>query len=172
MRAYPLAPLARVRQLREEAATTEYALREKTFLAARQAMLAHRRALEDYLAWRKEEEDRRYREIVGMELSRKEMDLFKAGVAALREKDNALMEAAEEALKAEKEAALHRDEAAETLKRCRKDKQKIDEHREIWRVGAAREAERREALETAEFTGAQRPAMREEDDDGTGENRP
>jgi len=163
--AYPLAPLARVRQLREDAATTEYSAREKAFLAARQETLVRRKALEDYLAWRKEEEDRRYRDILGKELSRKEMDEFKTGVAALREKENVLMEAVDEALKAEEEAARRRDEAAETLKRRRKDKEKIDEHRKIWRLGEAREAERREDLEMEEFTDAKRPEMSEESDD-------
>jgi len=163
--AYPLAPLARVRQLREDAATTEYSAREKAFLAARQETLERRRALEDYLAWRKEEEDRRYREILGKELSRKEMDEFKAGVAALREKDNVLMESVEEALRAEEEAARYRDEAVETLKLCRKDKEKIHEHRAIWRAGEAREFERREDLEMEEFTGAKSPEMSEERDD-------
>ena len=163
--AYPLAPLARIRRLREEAAAAERSAREKALLAARQETLARRKALEDYLAWRKEEEDRRYREILGTEMSRREMDVFKSGVAALREKDNVLMEALEAARKAEEEAARRRDEAAETLKRRRKDKEKIEAHREIWRVGEAREAERREDLEMEEFTGLKRQEMREDGDD-------
>jgi hypothetical protein len=162
---YPLAPLARVRQLREEVAATEYSAREKALLAARQETLARRKALEDYLIWRKAEEDRRYQGILGKEMPRREMDEFKAGIAALREKDNILMAALEEARKAEEEAARHRDEAAEKLKQCRKDKEKIDTHREIWKVGEAREAERREDLEMEEFTGAGRPEMEEDSDD-------
>ena len=165
MTVYPLAPLARVRQLREEAAATDYSAREKALAAARQETLARRKALEDYLVWRKNEEERRYLEILGKELAGKDLDTFKSGLADLREKDNVLMEAVEEALKAEEEAARRRDEAAETLKRRRKDKEKIDEHRKILRVGEAREAERREDLEMEEFTGAKRLEMSEESDD-------
>ena len=165
MTVYPLAPLARVRTLREEAAAAEYSAREKAFLAARQETLARRKALEDYLIWRKEEEDRRYREILGQELSRKEMDEFKAGVTALRERDNVLMEAVEEARKAEEEAAKLKDEATKSLKQRRKDKEKIDAHWEIWRTGEAREAERREDLEMEEFSAAKSP---EEENEGDG----
>ena len=166
MTGYPLAPLARVRELREEAAATEYSAREKALLAAKQETLARRKALEDYLVWRKEEEDRRYREILNQELSRKEMDEFKAGVAALREKDNVLMEAVEEARQAEEEAARIRDAAADNLKQRRKDKEKINSHREIWQTGEAREAERREDLEMEEFSAAKSPEMEENEDDG------
>jgi len=84
-------------------------------------------------------------------------------VAVLREKDNVLLEAVEEARKAEEEAAGRRDEAAEALKQRRKDKEKIDSHREIWVIGEAREAERREDLEMEEF--AKKPGQEEEDDD-------
>ena len=163
MKGYPLAPLGRVRQLREEAAALEYSAREKALQAARRETLVRRKALEDYLVWRKEEEDRRYRDILGRELSQKDMDEFKDGVAVLREKDNVLLEAVEEARKAEEEAAGRRDEAAEALKQRRKDKEKIDSHREIWVIGEAREAERREDLEMEEF--AKKPGQEEEDDD-------
>jgi len=141
------------------------ALREKALLAARQETLARQKALEDYLVWREKEEDRRYREILGKELSHLELDAFKAGVAALREKDHVLMEAVDEARKAEEDAAKSRDKAAETLKQCRKDKEKIGEHRKIWQAGEARETERREDLEMEEFTGAKRPEMEGDSDD-------
>jgi type III secretion protein O len=157
-----LAPLARVRQLREELAATEYSACEKEFLAARQETLLRRKALEDYLIWRKEEEDRRYQEILGQEMARREMDVFKAGVAALREKDTILLEAVEEARRAEEEAARRRDEAAKTLKQRRKDKEKIGAHQETWLAFEAKEAERREDLEMEEFSGAKRPTLKED----------
>jgi hypothetical protein len=94
------------------------------------------------------------------------MDGFKAGVAALREKDAVLMEAVEQARMAEEEAARLKDEAAEKLKQSRKDREKIDTHREIWLSGEAREAERREDLEMEEFSGAKRPEMEEDNEDG------
>ena len=160
MTGYPLAPLARVRRLREENAMTEYAVRTRAHQTAKQETLARRKALEEYQFWRKEEEDRRYLEILGKELPRKEIDEFKAGITALREKDSILMEAVEEAQKTEEEAAKRRDEAAQILKQRRKDKEKIDTHREIWHVGETREAERKEDLEMEEFT-AKKPYMEE-----------
>jgi len=149
---YPLALLARVRQKREDAAAGEYSAREKAHLAAIAETLARLKALEDYLAWRKEEEDRRYQEVLGKEMTRREMEKFKAGIAALREKDNILLEALQEARRAEEEAGRLKDEAAETLRQCRKDAEKINSHQEIWEAGEAREAERREDLEMEDFT--------------------
>ena len=162
---YPLAPLARVRQLREEAAATEYSASEKALLAAREETLARRKALEDYLVWRTEEEDRRYQEILGKEMTRREMDVFKTGIAALREKDAILIEAVEEARKAEEEAARRRDEAVETLRQCRKDKEKIGIHQDVWLLEEAREAERREDLEMEEFSGSKKTETEETSDD-------
>jgi hypothetical protein len=98
-------------------------------------------------------------------MSRREMDAFKSGVAALREKDNVLMEAVEAARKIEEEAARRRDEAAEALQRRRKETAKIDAHREIWRTGEAKEAERRDDLEMEEFSGGKRSEMQEGSDD-------
>ncbi|MDR2892011.1 MAG: type III secretion protein [Deltaproteobacteria bacterium] len=156
MTAYPLTPLARIRQLREDAAATECAGREKALLAARQETLLHRKALEDYLLWRKEEEERRYQAILGQEMPRREMEIFKSGIAALRDKDAILLEAVEAAQKAEAEAARLRDEAVKILQQRRKDKEKIEAHREIWQSGEAKEAERREDLEMEEFTGVKK----------------
>jgi len=160
---YPLASLGRVRQLREETAAAEYSAREKALAAAKRETLARRQALEDYLAWRQEEEDRRYRGVLGRELSRRDMDEFKAGVAALREKDSILLEALEKARRAEEEAARSRDEAAETLKQRRRDKLKIEAYREIWAAAEAQEAERREDLEMVEF--AKKPELSDDLDD-------
>ena len=152
MKGYPLALLARVRQKREEDAAADYAAKSKALLAAREETRARRQALEDYLIWRKQEEDRRYQEVLGKEMSRQDMDEFKAGVASLREKDNVLMEALEEARRAEEEAESRQNEARAVLRQRRKDKEKISAHQEIWETAEAREAERREDMEMEDFS--------------------
>ena len=165
MTGYPLASLTRVRQLREDAASAECTSSEKILLAARRETLARQKALDDYLVWRKQEEDRRYHEILGKELSFKELEDFKAGLAALRDRDNILLAALEEARKAEEEAAQRRDAAVESLKQARKEKEKISENRKVWQAAERKEAERREDLEMEEFTGVKRPDQREDSDD-------
>lgn len=165
MTGYPLAPLVRVRKLREEAAAAEYSAREKALLAARQETLARSKALEDYLAWRMQEEERRYQSILGKELSFKELENFKAGLAALRDRDNLLLAALEEARKAEADAAQRRDAAMEALRRTRKEKERIGESQKIWLAQEVKETERREDLEMEEFTGAKRPDGQEDSDD-------
>jgi hypothetical protein len=123
-------------------------------LTAKRETLKRRQELEDYIVWRKAEEDRRYLEILGTEMSREDMDIFKSGIAALREKDNVLMEAVEEARRTEEEAARLRDEAVNTLRQRRKDKEKIEEHRKIWQTAETREIERLEDLEIEEVSRA------------------
>jgi type III secretion protein O len=158
---YPLAPLARVRGLREDAAAAELSARERAWLAAKQEILEREQALKDYIAWREEEEERRYAEILHQELSLKELDAFKSGLAALRERDNVLLEAVTLARRAEEDALKARDEAAAALRQARKDKEKISAHKEIWQAFETREAERREDLEMEEFSG-KKPVLEED----------
>lgn len=165
MSVYPLAPLARVRQLREDAASSECSARERALIAARQETVERQRAFDEYLVWRKEEEERRYLEILGQEMSLKELDEFKAGLAALRDKDAVLLEAVTLARKAEEEAEKARDAAAEALKRARKDKEKISAHKDIWQAQEAKEKERLEDLEMEEFSGKKRPSGGEDEDE-------
>jgi type III secretion protein O len=149
---YPLAPLARVRKLREDAAETEYAAACAALLEAEKKSAACAKALEDYISWRQEEEERRYQEIMRKEMGCKDLDEFKAGLGRLREKESSLAEELALAQKAEEDAGEAREREREKLRRARKETEKISAHKEIWLAGEAREAERREDLEMEEFS--------------------
>jgi hypothetical protein len=141
-----------VRKLREDAAETHYIASGRVLEQAREKTAACIKALEEYVKWRQEEEERRYRAIMNTEMEMKEMDDFKAGLNALRNRDTVLAEEVAAARKAEEDALAARELARENLRRARKDTEKISEHKKIWLVEESREAERLEELEMEEFS--------------------
>jgi hypothetical protein len=146
-----------VRQIREDAARAEFTARERAYLAAAQEARERQKALDEHLVWRKQEEDRRYQAILQRNLDLHELESFKEGIAALRNRDGFLREEAEKAREAEQAAASARDNAASALKQARKEKQKISAHRDIWQTGQKQEMQRLEDLEMEEFSGGKSP---------------
>jgi type III secretion protein O len=141
-----------VRKLREDAAETEYAAARAALLEASEKSAARAKALEDYILWRQEEEERRYQSIMRKDMSRKDLDEFKAGLGELRDRESSLAEELALAQKAEEDALKAQEQALEKLRRARKETEKISAHKEIWLAEEAREAERREDLEMEEFS--------------------
>ena len=86
MEKYPLAPLLKVREYREDAAKNALSAAERAVVEAQEAVERCRGELERYKVWRQEEVERRYDAIMGKGLSLKELDVFKAGLGALAEK--------------------------------------------------------------------------------------
>jgi type III secretion protein O len=158
---YPLAPLARVRKLREDAAGVEYAKAERALLEAREKVKNCELALADYARWRQEEEERRYQARLFTEMSLNDLDAFKADLLALRDRENSLAEELVQAEKAAEDALQVREQAHQGLLRARRESEKIEVHRNIWLAEEAKEAERREDVEMEEFSG-RKPAVEEE----------
>ena len=82
MEKYPLAPLLKVREYREDAAKNALSAAERAVVEAQEAVERCRGELERYKVWRQEEVERRYDAIMGKGLSLKELDVFKAGLGA------------------------------------------------------------------------------------------
>ena len=144
MEKYPLAPLLKVREYREDAAKNALSAAERAVVEAQEAVERCRGELERYKVWRQEEVERRYDAIMGKGLSLKELDVFKAGLGALADGELKLEEAIAQAL----ENVKKRREAA---RQAQHETAKIVTHRDIWLVEAKREAERLEDLEMEEF---------------------
>ena len=87
MEKYPLAPLLKVREYREDAAKNALSAAERAVVEAQEAVERCRGELERYKVWRQEEVERRYDAIMGKGLSLKELDVFKAGLGALADGD-------------------------------------------------------------------------------------
>ena len=144
MEKYPLAPLLKVREYREDAAKNALSAAERAVVEAQEAVERCREELERYKVWRQEEVERRYDAIMGKGLSLKELDVFKAGLGALADGELKLEESIAQAL----ENVKKRQEAA---RQAQHETAKIVTHRDIWLVEAKREAERLEDLEMEEF---------------------
>lgn len=151
MARYPLAPLLSVRQYREESAQSVLRQAERDASAAEAALREREHELERYRLWRVEEEDRRYEAIMGQLVNLDELEIFKAGLARLRDdelrREEDVANAAQTLAKARQTVA----EAKSGLNRARRDTARILAHREIWNETARREAERKEDLESEEF---------------------
>ena len=93
MEKYPLAPLLKVREYREDAAKNALSAAERAVVEAQEAVERCRGELERYKVWRQEEVERRYDAIMGKGLSLKELDVFKAGLGALADGELKLEEA-------------------------------------------------------------------------------
>jgi type III secretion protein O len=149
--AYPLESLLSVRHFREEEAKRTVRYAELAVREADEAVLARKKALDEFRVWRSEEEERRYDAIMNTVMSTQALDRFKAGLAAL-----AAMEAEkeEDIRRAEKKAAEARtalDKAREAAKLALKNTAKIQTHKDIWAEEAKKDAEHREDLELEEF---------------------
>ena len=151
MEKYPLAPLLRVREYREDAAKNALSAAERAVVEAQEAVERCRRELERYKVWRQEEVERRYDAIMGETMSLEEVAGFRASLGALAEGEQERILAVTEAEKAvgqkEREVAAAREAVAE----ARREAAKIEAHRDIWLAEAKREAERQEDLELEEF---------------------
>ena len=146
MEKYPLAPLLKVREYREDAAKNALSAAERAVVEAQEAEERCREELERYKVWRQEEVERRYDAIMGKSLSLKELDVFKAGLGALADGELKLEEAVTQALE-----NVKKRQAREAARQAQHETAKIVTHRDIWLVEAKREAERLEDLEMEEF---------------------
>jgi type III secretion protein O len=148
---YPLDSLLSVRHFREENAKREVRYAELAVREAEEEVLRCRKALEDFHAWRLEEEERRYDAIMNKPMSIRQIDIFKAGLAQLAAEE-ALKE--EDIRKAEQKAAEAQkalETARENARKAMKNTAKITAHKDIWSEEAKKEAEHMADLELEEF---------------------
>ena len=150
--AYPLQPLLSVRAFREDNAKAAVSAAEAAVRQAEAEADAKRAELARYLQWLPEEKERRYDGIMGKEMTLADLDAFKAGLAVLDDgvftREDAVQEA--EKVVGQRKADLAAAQAALTA--ARKEKMKIEAHRDIWTQAAAREAEHAADLELEDFT--------------------
>ena len=151
MEKYPLAPLLAVREYREEAARNAVRTAEAAVREAEEAVRARQEEWQAYQHWRVEEEDRRYDAIMGRELTLKQIDEFKAGLASLRDTEQKKEEAVMEAMQAVEKCRAAVAAAQAAVKEAQKETSKILAHKDIWLEQAKKEAERQEDLEMEEF---------------------
>ena len=149
--AYPLQPLLNVRSFRETNAQAAVSTAEGRVREA-EAVVAEREAeLTRYREWRPQEVERRYTAIMGESLTLADLDKFKAGLAALADGEYSREAAMQEAEKTVDERKVELQAARAALLSARKDKMKIDAHKDIWSQVEAKEEERAADIELEDF---------------------
>ena len=151
MEKYPLAPLLKVREYREDAAKNALSAAERALPPDRLPDLdASCAALmdEDGTLWFGRNADDA---VMGKGLSLKELDVFKVGLGALADGELKLEESIAQALENVKKRQEDVRKARESARQAQHETAKIVTHRDIWLVEAKREAERLEDLEMEEF---------------------
>jgi type III secretion protein O len=153
MKGYPLDTLLRVRSLREDNSIRALKAAEAAYAEARLTAAEKEKALAAYRVWRKEEEDRRYLEIMLQHLSLDELDKFHDGLRLLKDGEISREEELEKARAALLEAGAEVEKAKKIFLQARMDTQKILGHRDIWLQEQAKEELRAEDLEMEDFSG-------------------
>lgn len=152
--AYPLQPLLSVRAFREDNAKAAVSAAEAAARQAEAEVVARQTELDRYLQWLPEEKERRYDGIMGKAMSLTDLDAFKAGLAVLDDGVFAREDAVQLAEKIAEERRADLRAAQAALTAARKEKMKIEAHRDIWAQAAAKEAEHAADLELEDFTPA------------------
>lgn len=153
MTAYPLFPLLRLRNLREDRAIHGLEVAKRRLVRARKNVQAARDAHKDFLTWLEQEEERRYQKVMETLMTLDDVDAFKQGLLGIRGREARYLD---EILKAEhKVKGCEKDlvQAKADLLSAQKGTMKINVHRDRWEDAAKKEAERIEELEMEDFTG-------------------
>ena len=148
---YPLEPLLTVRHFRENTAQNALRRAEQAVRDAEAFITQRQRELEAYRIWRLEEEERRYGEILGQEITMVDLDKFRAGLGALANEEQAKILAVDQARMELEKCREAVEQAREAVRTAQKETAKIVAHKDIWKAEAKKEAERQEDLETEEF---------------------
>jgi type III secretion protein O len=148
---YPLAGLLRIRDFRVDAGGKAMRAAEARVRVA-QADLAEKEAeWERYRIWRREEVERRYQSIMDHTMARDEIDAFKAGLSTLADQELARETAVREAVSTLEKMRKVAWTARESWLVANRERQKIDYHRDNWRLLQAKEENRRDDAEQEDF---------------------
>lgn len=144
---YPLEMLLKVRNHREECARKAEEDARRTVRNLQKAQEAARTRVNDFRLWRKEEEHQRYAGILGMQLDKKALDSFRAGLAALAEQEMRLEDTLHELTEQLSAAQEEEQQKTALLRQAVKDSIRIQEHRALWSEEDLRQEEHRENRE-------------------------
>lgn len=158
MSGYPLAPLLRIRKIREQAAAAEVTACRHRLDEAGRVLQQRRDELAEYVPWRINREKELFAVIKNRPVPLARVDEMKAEMAAMLAREHHLEDQILLAEKVRDEAREALDKARENHVRTMREEQKIKEHRVIWNDEQRREAERLQDLELEEA--ASRPAGR------------
>lgn len=138
---YPLADLLRVRLLREDKALEAITVAQRKLEDAIRYLKEQQDALESFKKFRQSEEIRLYNSIMKQVVKQEKVDEVKAEVARLRLEEIRHMEQVKQAEKDLEQAKKNLEQAKIDYQNAIKSRQKIDEHKSIWKEGVLKEIE-------------------------------
>ena len=158
--------LLKVKNIREESAEREVKrcqheleLAQQEVEQRKQEVLKRQQALEEYIVWRSQEEQRLYDNIMNTSIQQHDLDRLKQKVAVLREKDATLEQDivdAEQRVAEAQQQVVQAEQVLETARQAHfKAKMAVEKFEEFCKVQdeeAEKEAKRLEDLEMEEFT--------------------
>lgn len=146
---YPLQDLLRVRLFREENAQAEVTKKRAELEQAEEAVKEREQELAEYIKYRETREEELYDDIMKKPVQLRNLDDLKVDIQILREKQGLYEQKVDEA----KQERVTAEEKLEETRRAYllsvKERQKIDEHKEIWtqEMDKVREADAEKELE-------------------------
>lgn len=144
--------LLKIKVIREKSAHDDVRKCNRLVEESLQKQQQREKELDDYIKWRRQEEEDLYEEILNTEVKQHDLDFLKQKVAVMREKDSELEQAVESAKSHVLEAKQKLEEAKITHQRAMQAVEKFQEFTAVLDEEAAKEAERLEDLEMEEFT--------------------
>ena len=149
---YLLQPLLRIRTMREDRASGELVAAKRDLALAEEALAARQHDLAEWESTKEARRDRISAAIMGVAVTREQLDLANEGVARIDEEgvlkaDNVKRAEAERAKREEAAAA-----ARQNLNLATKNRMKIDEHKAVWLAEDAQAQEARAEGELEDFT--------------------
>jgi len=159
MTEYPLHPLLRLRNLREDKAVHALEVARRRQVQAEKELDGAKTAHQRFMDWLAREEERRYREIMETLMDLDEVDDFKQGLLILRAREAQYLE---EILKAEQRVETAEKilvQAKADLMTAQKGTMRVEVHRDQWLKGVQKEAERLEEMEIEDFSASRNKAF-------------
>ena len=148
---YPLEDLLRVRNFREDNAANELTRRRREVEQAEQLVQQRKKELEEYIQWRIKREEELYQEVMQKPVQLKDLDDLKQDIQLLREKEHLYEDRIREAEKALADARQALDDAHAQYQAAVRDRQKIDEHKDLWAQETAKINEANAEKELEDF---------------------
>lgn len=148
---YPLRDLLRVRKFREDKAAGELNKFRQKLKEANARVVKRQQELTNYIEWRVRREEDLYQEILKQQVRLKALDDLKLDIQVLREKEFAYRERVYQAEEAVVQVQTELNEAHAAYEQALKNREKIDEHEEMWAQGMAKLDEAIQEKEMEDF---------------------
>jgi hypothetical protein len=148
---YPLQDIVMIREKRQDLAQLDVIRAQHALEQAKRDVIERKKELEEYQKWVVEEEDRRFKGVIGKKMLHPDLLEFKADISKLRDSVAAYQERFAQA----EQAVLDREEdlvkAKAHLLQTIRELEKMVEHKKSWSEEAQREETLLEDKELEEF---------------------